>query len=456
VYTDAADAPPRAWAAPGEPGPDGVYGCAPLCNAAALALPPAAADAFDLVWPLRGGRFAVRADQPLSVVRAALEASWRAALRDSLCLDDAAIRACSAVLVAPLTLGAREVRELAALLLCRLGFKSLAVHAESSAAAFAAGAPLVCVVLAGAHTAAVTCCEEGVEVPGSRLVLPLGGDDATDALPWLAARSSGAPWPLPRCSPRTSPADAEAMRQLLRQAARAPADGAQPARHDADAVTLVSPAHADGPGAPPRRFAFRLGDAASLAPLGFFAPRVLGAPRHAATARAHRAASAGLGADGADTDDPLQEMLAAFEAPRDDAAADAIGLDTAVMASIAAASAGRPDVRTRLQASILLAGGAAATPGLADALRQRCAARLPAAERAAATVAAVVALPDPRLCAWRGGALLGAADSAREGWVRREAMEEGVAVGRPGRYDMAASLLAQLQTFAQQFSLTTS
>ena len=80
---------------------------------------------------------------------------------------------------------------------------------------------------------------------------------------------------------------------------------------------------------------------------------------------------------------------------------------------------------------------------------------MPAAERAAAPVAAVVALPDPRFCAWRGGALLGAADAAREGWVRREAMEEGVAVGRPGRYDVAASLLAQLQTFAQQFSLST-
>ena len=143
-----------------------------------------------------------------------------------------------------------------------------------------------------------------------------------------------------------------------------------------------------------------------------------------------------------------------FEAPRDDDAADAIGLDTAVMASVAAASAGRPEVRARLLASILLAGGAAATAGLADALRERLSARLPAADRATTPVAAVVALPDPRLCVWRGGALLGAADAAREGWVRREAMEEGVAVGRPGRYDVAASLLAQLQTFAQQFSLS--
>jgi hypothetical protein len=125
-------------------------GSEPLFGEAALRL-SAADDARRLrVWPLRRGRLNVTAEQPLSVVRAALEDVWRWAATATLGLAPAALRSLDAVLVLPAGLPSGETAELADVLLRALGVRSLVVHLESSGCAAAASAQLACVVTLGA------------------------------------------------------------------------------------------------------------------------------------------------------------------------------------------------------------------------------------------------------------------------------------------------------------------
>lgn len=80
----------------------------------------------------------------------------------------------------------------------------LIVSQEPSAVAFVYSAQLACVVVLGAETASVACVEDGVEIPGTRFTLPLGGDDCARALQW-AVRRRGGEWMMKPCKPLQNP-----------------------------------------------------------------------------------------------------------------------------------------------------------------------------------------------------------------------------------------------------------
>jgi hypothetical protein len=86
------------------------------------------------------------------------------------------------------------VRLLADLVLCRLGFRSLAAHLEPVAATFGAGASAACVVDVGPGGTSIACVEEGVLAPeaGAARLAP-GGDAVARTLVSLL-RAHGA-WP---------------------------------------------------------------------------------------------------------------------------------------------------------------------------------------------------------------------------------------------------------------------
>lgn len=348
---------------------------------------------------------------------------WRWAVFQALGCSRETVRQSGCVLVYPSTLEARELKELAVVLLQRLGFASLVLHAEATAVCCACATPLACVVSLGAHCTSVACVEDGCEVPATRLQLPTGARDLARALPRLAQRQPGHPaWP------GGTPPGPRALERLLHGHTAAPS---------AQQPLAAMPVHP------------MLGSACYLTPLAHFAPRLLGL-RCSVRARAARCP---LPPDPEDTLDEayLAEVAGAAARPQQARAEaeDSLGLDEAVLHSILQLASARLDVRQRLLASVLLVGGGARQRGLAEALSERLLQRLPAPaeQEPPAAALATAARPEPRFAAWRGGALLAAVDGARDGWVRREALTQGVLVGQPGRYDATATVLSQLTTY---------
>ena len=422
---------------------------------AAARLAPRDAARYAVVWPMRGGQLDVRPDQPLSVVLSAVEVRclhsppcgthaltrhaqrqdiWRWTLNDQLQMTPAEVLASSCVLVAPLSLCRRSMHELATLALCRLGFHSLVIHTEPHAMACACGVTTACVVSIGAQACHIACVDEGTLLPAPHVVLPIGMDDVVAGLPALARRGGGV-WP-----------DAEVpqhgLATLLAAACHLPSASA-PGRPDAEPEHVVPVATGQATGT--SRVA--LGSASLLAPSALVTPAL----------RVRRPAVHRLPLP-PNAHDTLDE---AFWAASVGAAAPAVpgptamvgqptwGLDDAIAECISLAAAQRPELRIRLCACVLLAGGGAALSGLAEALTERLTARLNAqAQESGETAVNVFAVrPHPQLAAWRGGALLAALDTSRDAWPRREAWKDGVFAGKPGRYDAAVTPISRLATY---------
>ncbi|GAA5832620.1 hypothetical protein JCM11251_001389 [Rhodosporidiobolus azoricus] len=94
----------------------------------------------------------------------------------------------SAILLIPDLYDQTYVREMTDLLLRTIGFKQLCLQQESVCATFGAGVTSACVIDIGAKTSTITCVEEGLVLPETRMVLDFGGDDITSFLLTLLLR----------------------------------------------------------------------------------------------------------------------------------------------------------------------------------------------------------------------------------------------------------------------------
>lgn len=139
--------------------------------------------------------------------------------------------------------------------------------------AFAFSAPLACVVVLGAETATVACVEDGLEHPGSRVTVPLGGDDCARALRWAVGRRGGE-WMMEDVPGGSGGGDAEAARateelRRLSWNAAAPQPGAA-------ASPREGILRRRRPGAPTAAFRVPLTKSGALAWAGLFLPPILG------------------------------------------------------------------------------------------------------------------------------------------------------------------------------------
>ena len=335
------------------------------------------------------------------------------------------------------------------MLLCRLGFHSLVIHTEPHAVACVCGILTGCVVNVGAHTCTVTCLEDGAALTSQQAVLPMGVDDIASALHLLVRRGGGA-WP-------DAEVPAHALAALVASQCHAPS-AAVPMRQDStasDAATVVPViAGNDGTTAVSR---VRLGTAGAVAPLGLFMHTIL-CHRAALEARAKQST---LPADPQDTLDEVfwaESVGAVSTAPPQQNAriswlsAD-VGLHEAVDRCILAASASRPELRARLAAYMVVAGGGAELSGLPEALQSKLSSLWQAqqadqmAPEVMPDVHVIRARPHPRWAAWRGGALLAALDTSRDAWSRREAWRDGVLTAKAGRYDASVTPMSRLATY---------
>ncbi|KAJ7759249.1 hypothetical protein B0H16DRAFT_1534975 [Mycena metata] len=133
-------------------------------------------------WPIRGSNFNTR-DYGSSVqtILADVETVIAHTLRDRMGIKPRDYKDYSVVLVVPDLYDRPYLREFANLLLVTMGFKQLCAQQESLAAAYGAGLSNACVT-------SVSCVDEGLIIPETRLNLNMGGDDITEFLYVLLER----------------------------------------------------------------------------------------------------------------------------------------------------------------------------------------------------------------------------------------------------------------------------
>jgi len=147
---------------------------------------------YDIVWPIRNGQLNVH-DKPggsLSYVCSKLEMLWSLAIQMHLDIPAKDFQYYRVVLIVTDIFNRRHLKDLANIILNRLGFSSIILHQESVCATFGSGLPSACVVDVGDQTTSISCVEDGVSIPSSRLMLKFGGSDVTRCFYWLLQRTS--------------------------------------------------------------------------------------------------------------------------------------------------------------------------------------------------------------------------------------------------------------------------
>ncbi|KZS90775.1 actin-like ATPase domain-containing protein [Sistotremastrum niveocremeum HHB9708] len=143
---------------------------------------------YSVRWPIYGTTLNTRQYPSIPELLGDLEAIWVTVLRDGLKIERSAYRNYSVVLVVPDFYDRGTLRELSHLLLVTMGFKQLCVQQESLSATFGAGISNACVIDMGAVKTSISCVDEGMVIPDTRLVLSMGGDDITEFLHVLLDR----------------------------------------------------------------------------------------------------------------------------------------------------------------------------------------------------------------------------------------------------------------------------
>ncbi|KAF8141563.1 hypothetical protein EV363DRAFT_1308450 [Boletus edulis] len=167
-----------------EPSPEDVY----LVGDKALRISDPRALNFTVRWPIRGQNFNSRDYPCVRMILDDIETIIRHVLEEKLDIERRDFKNYSVMLVIPDFYDRVYVREFVNILLVSLGFKQICVQQESLAATYGAGISNACVVDIGAAKTSVTCVDEGLVIPDSRMSLNMGGDDITEFLYVLLER----------------------------------------------------------------------------------------------------------------------------------------------------------------------------------------------------------------------------------------------------------------------------
>ncbi|KAJ7532505.1 hypothetical protein O6H91_13G007000 [Diphasiastrum complanatum] len=174
-----------------------------ICGDEALKIP--ANEPYILRRPICRGHLNVSDQYSMQQVCDDLHAIWDWVLTEKLSLPTKSRKTVSALLVVPDTFDNREVKELFSVVLKDLQFRSAVVHQECVAATFGNGIPSACVVHLGAQITSITCVEDGVAIPNSRLVFPFGGEDIARCFLWVQRQYKA--WPIHDTDPLRNPLD---------------------------------------------------------------------------------------------------------------------------------------------------------------------------------------------------------------------------------------------------------
>ncbi|KAJ1901028.1 actin-like protein arp8 [Kickxella alabastrina] len=147
-------------------------------------------DKFIIRHPLRNGSFNIQDYASVEDILGDIESIWTGALEAELGIGRREFSKYAVVLVIPDVFSRVEVAALSDVLLRRMGFQHLLVQQSSTLVTFGAGISTACVVDVGAQKTSIACVEDGYCYQESRVNIMYGGDDITRFLFRLFQSSS--------------------------------------------------------------------------------------------------------------------------------------------------------------------------------------------------------------------------------------------------------------------------
>lgn len=154
---------------------------------AAIKIPPGSG--YVLKWPIRNGRFNEDDYKTQQQILGDISLILVDALEGELDINFKQYKEHNVVLLIPDLYDRAYVVSMVQLLL-DMGFGNVCILQESIAATFGAGISVGCIVDVGAQKTSISCVEEGMIIPDSRVHLDYGGDDITRAFIKLLLKSS--------------------------------------------------------------------------------------------------------------------------------------------------------------------------------------------------------------------------------------------------------------------------
>lgn len=169
-------------------------------------------DDFNVHFPFRRGQFNLHSDisGSLSAVLTDLQDIWTWVLSKMMDIDINKLPQYSVVLVISDIYNRNHLKELISLLLLRMRFKSCFLLQDHVAATFGAGLGFGCVVDIGDEKCSISCVEDGISHPDTRVRLEYGGADVTQVLHALLKKCG---FPYKECNDENY-ADATLLTQL--------------------------------------------------------------------------------------------------------------------------------------------------------------------------------------------------------------------------------------------------
>ncbi|OCT58062.1 hypothetical protein XELAEV_18002559mg [Xenopus laevis] len=424
------------------------------------------ADCYNLHSPIQRGQLNIHSGPggSLTAVLTDLETIWSHVLQKMLEIQLKDLKYYRCILLIPDIYNRQHVKEMVNMLLMKMGFSGVIVHQESVCAAYGSGLSSACVVDIGDQKTSVCCVEDGISHRNTRLCLAYGGSDITRCLFWLMQRAG---FPYRECQ-LSNNLDCLVLQQLKESFAHLDQDISGLQDHE------FQVRH---PGSPALLYQLRLGDEKLQAPIALFYPATFGIveqkmiftqhrshsdpedphdehyllatqskQEQAAKAAADRKAlpktslydesrgqdisershmqESELGSSqnecmisGNDSEEPLAAMFS-----RKTAASQfdgkALGLDKAILHSIDCCAS--DDTKKKMYSSVLVVGGGLMFRRAQQFLQHRILNKMPPSFRRVVENVEVITRPkdmDPRLIAWRGGALLACLDTTQELWI---------------------------------------
>uniref|UniRef100_A0A672MU69 Actin related protein 8 n=1 Tax=Sinocyclocheilus grahami TaxID=75366 RepID=A0A672MU69_SINGR len=149
------------------------------------------ADCYSIHWPVCRGHLNIHSGPggSLTAALADLETIWSHALQKLLEIPLKDLKYYRCILLIPDICNRQHVKEVVNMLLVKIGFSAVVVHQESVCAMFGSGLSSACVMDVGDLKTSVCCVEDGVSHRSSRLCLAYGSSDVTQCFFWLMQRA---------------------------------------------------------------------------------------------------------------------------------------------------------------------------------------------------------------------------------------------------------------------------
>ncbi|KAK7819749.1 hypothetical protein U0070_012355, partial [Myodes glareolus] len=436
-------------------------------------------DCYNIHWPIRRGQLNIHPGPggSLTAVLADIEVIWSHAIQKYLEIPLKDLKYYRCILLIPDIYHKQHVKELVHMILMKMGFSGIVVHQESVCATFGSGLSSTCVVDVGDQKTSVCCVEDGVSHRNTRLCLAYGGSDVSRCFYWLMQRAG---FPYRECQ-LTNKMDCLLLQHLKETFCHLDQDISGLQDHE------FQIRHPDSPAL---LYQFRLGDEKLQAPMALFYPATFGIVGQKMTTLQHRSQgdpedphdehyllatqskqeqSAKATADRKSASKPigfegdlrgqasdLPERLHPQEVDLASSQGDclmagndseealtalmsrktaislfegkALGLDKAILHSVDCCSS--DDTKKKMYSSILVVGGGLMFHKAQEFLQHRILNKMPPSFRRIIENVDVITRPkdmDPRLIAWKGGAVLACLDTTQELWIyQREWQRFGV------------------------------